>query len=199
MVRQSRALETRNRLLDAASACFAEQGYNAAGVAEICRAAGVSKGAFYHHFPSKQVLFLELLNRWLDGLKPHLSKALQLADDVPRGMLAMAQAARPVFDDARGQLPLYLEFWSQAARDPEVWEASIAPYHQFRDWFADMIRAGKDSGALEQQDEIAGARAIVALAMGIILQSMLEPDETDWGAAMTESIRMLLFGMARRS
>jgi AcrR family transcriptional regulator len=199
MTQQARAVETHSRIMDAAAECFAEQGYDAAGVAEICRLAGVSKGAFYHHFPSKQAVFLELLGRWLEGLKPHLALALNLADDVPQGMLAMAQAAGPVFEDARGQLPLYFEFWSRAARDPAVWDASVAPYHQYRDWFAEMIRSGVKAGSLDPIDATAAARTIVALAMGMILQSLLDPEETDWGRALTDAIQILLNGMIRRS
>ena len=50
---QKRGEETRSRILDAAQGCFVQHGYDATGVAEICRSAGLSKGAFYHHFPSK--------------------------------------------------------------------------------------------------------------------------------------------------
>ena len=60
--KQQRSEETRARLLEAAEACFSESGYDGTGVAKICRRAGVSKGAFYHHFETKQAIFLELLN-----------------------------------------------------------------------------------------------------------------------------------------
>ena len=53
MGRQKRGEETRSRILDAAQGCFVQHGYDATGVAEICRSAGLSKGAFYYHFPSK--------------------------------------------------------------------------------------------------------------------------------------------------
>ncbi len=65
---QARSEETRTHILEAALRRFANHGYSAASVDEICAEAGVSKGAFYHHFPSKQALFLELLNEWLDKI-----------------------------------------------------------------------------------------------------------------------------------
>ena len=64
MPQQQRSEETRARILHAALECFSRTGYDASGVAEICAAAGVSKGAFYHHFPTKQAVFIELLNFW---------------------------------------------------------------------------------------------------------------------------------------
>jgi len=65
MPQQPRAEETRTRILNAAQLCFSRYGYDAASVADICKEAGVTKGAFYYHFETKQALFLELLNRWL--------------------------------------------------------------------------------------------------------------------------------------
>ncbi|MCJ7737907.1 MAG: TetR/AcrR family transcriptional regulator [Anaerolineae bacterium] len=56
MPTQQRSQATQTSILDAAAAAFAEQGYDATGVAEICKRAGVSKGAFYYHFESKQLL-----------------------------------------------------------------------------------------------------------------------------------------------
>lgn len=51
------AAETARRILDAATAHFAAQGYATASVDEIARAAAVTRGAVYHHFDSKPGLF----------------------------------------------------------------------------------------------------------------------------------------------
>lgn len=45
---------SRERLLDAALGVIRERGYGSASVDEVCRAAGVTKGAFFHHFKSKE-------------------------------------------------------------------------------------------------------------------------------------------------
>lgn len=59
--------ETRERILEAATEVFAEKGYYAAAVDDIVRASDTSKGSFYHFFPSKQGIFLALVDR-LHGL-----------------------------------------------------------------------------------------------------------------------------------
>jgi TetR/AcrR family transcriptional repressor of nem operon len=56
--------ETRQRLLDAARQHMLERGFSATGVDEICRLAGVTKGAFFHHFASKEELGREALAAW---------------------------------------------------------------------------------------------------------------------------------------
>ena len=58
---QRRKLETRKLILDAAYQLFAEKGYAQATIDDIIRACGVSKGALYHHFASKEELFKALL------------------------------------------------------------------------------------------------------------------------------------------
>jgi len=54
----SRGDQTRGRLLKAAKALFLLRGLAAVTVDDICLAAGVSKGGFYHHFPDKESAFL---------------------------------------------------------------------------------------------------------------------------------------------
>jgi TetR/AcrR family transcriptional repressor of nem operon len=53
----------RERLVDAASTLMHERGYEAIGVAELCAAADVRKGSFYHFFDSKRALALEMVDR----------------------------------------------------------------------------------------------------------------------------------------
>lgn len=54
----------RENLLDASFALIRERGYSRTSVDELCAAAGVSKGAFFHHFQSKDALAVAALDRW---------------------------------------------------------------------------------------------------------------------------------------
>ncbi|MFJ9024887.1 ScbR family autoregulator-binding transcription factor [Streptomyces sp. NPDC102259] len=56
MVKQDRAIRTRQTILTAAAKVFEERGYQAATISEILITAGVTKGALYFHFPSKEDL-----------------------------------------------------------------------------------------------------------------------------------------------
>ncbi|MFJ3309418.1 ScbR family autoregulator-binding transcription factor [Streptomyces sp. NPDC086549] len=56
MAQQERAIRTRQAILEAAASVFDERGYEAATIGEILTKAGVTKGALYFHFPSKQAL-----------------------------------------------------------------------------------------------------------------------------------------------
>jgi len=198
MSTQRRGEETRSRILQAAMGCFAEHGYDGVGVAEICQRAGVTKGGFYHHFPSKQAVFLELLDRWLTGLDAQLEAAGSGSDTIPQGLLQMAEEARHVFQVAGGRLSMFLEFWSKAARDPQVWQATIAPYRRYQAFFSAMVKAGIAEGTLRDVDPEIAAWAIVSLAVGLVLQGVLDPQGADWGEVAEEGMRMLLEGLEEK-
>lgn len=192
---QTRGEETRSRILEAALECFAQNGYDSTGVAEICERAGVTKGGFYHHFPSKQTLFLELLEQWLVGVDVQLGMAGSDSDTVPERLLHMAGMAQHVFQTASGQLPMFLEFLRKAARDQEIWGATIAPYRRYQESFRGLVEAGVAEGTLRPVDSGIAAWVIVSLAVGLMLQGVLDPQGADWGEVAREGIRMLLEGL----
>ncbi|MGA5605979.1 ScbR family autoregulator-binding transcription factor [Streptomyces griseoincarnatus] len=61
MAEQERAIRTRRTILFAAAKVFQEHGYQAATISQILAEAGVTKGALYFHFPSKEDLAREVL------------------------------------------------------------------------------------------------------------------------------------------
>jgi AcrR family transcriptional regulator len=193
---QQRAEETHARILEAARTCFARAGYDATGVAEICKQAGVSKGAFYHHYASKHAVFLELLNDWLDGLDIEMGDSRAAGETAVEWLLSIAGMARQVFRAAEGQVPMFLQFLTQAIRDPEIWPATIAPYQRYRTFFAGLVRAGIAEGTLRPVDPDIAAQVVVSLAVGLVLQGVLDPQGGDWGRVAEEAVRMLLQGMA---
>ena len=62
----SPALPSRTRLLDAALQVIRTKGYTATTVDEICQAAGVTKGSFFHHFKGKEDLAIQATLHWSD-------------------------------------------------------------------------------------------------------------------------------------
>ena len=197
--KQQRSEETRARLLEAAEACFSESGYDGTGVAKICRRAGVSKGAFYHHFETKQAVFLELLKRALEGLDAQMAQVRQDAADVPTALLHIARSIRQLFDGGSGRLPIFLTFWMQASHDPEIWKATIGHYRHYQAIFTEMIEGGIVEGSITPVNASAAAQAIVSLGAGMILQGLLDPEGADWGQVAEESIQILLEGLREKN
>jgi TetR/AcrR family transcriptional regulator, transcriptional repressor for nem operon len=56
----------RTKLLDAAISLIRERGYAATSVEDVCAKAGVTKGAFFHHFPTKDSIAIAAMDRWTE-------------------------------------------------------------------------------------------------------------------------------------
>jgi AcrR family transcriptional regulator len=197
---QLRGEETRSRILDAAGELFAERGYDATSVADICARAGVTKGAFYHHFKSKQAVFLEMRDRWLAPLETQLTLARDPAETLPQLLQHVADLARAMFaeagEDQRQQV--FLELLSAARQDPAILPALLAPLHRYREWFAQLISAGIQEGALRQVDRELSAQVLVSLGFGLIMLSLLEPHGGDWGDIASRAMPLLMQGLEQR-
>lgn len=75
--RTARRLETRRKVLTAATDLFAERGYAATTMDEVADAAGVSKGALFYNFDSKQALFADILDQATGRLVEVQTEAVQ--------------------------------------------------------------------------------------------------------------------------
>ncbi|MFM9107741.1 MAG: TetR/AcrR family transcriptional regulator [Chloroflexota bacterium] len=83
----------RQQVLDAALEVFARDGYGNAAVDDIARASATSKGGVYFHFPSKQALFLALMDEAGGLLLDRVERAMAAQPDpLARGDAALAAA-----------------------------------------------------------------------------------------------------------
>ncbi|MBB6375871.1 AcrR family transcriptional regulator [Pseudonocardia eucalypti] len=92
----------RERILDAAWACFGRYGYAGATVRRLEQATGMSRGAIFHHFGDKEMLFLALVDR--EARRIAVMAGRRDAVGLMREMLADAGAG-----DGHGGLELWWE------------------------------------------------------------------------------------------
>lgn len=198
MGKQERSQETRAQILRSAARCFAQHGYDGTGVAQICQMAGVSKGAFYYHFPTKRALFLDLLDAWMAELQGALEGMARGGRTAPERLSRMARVMGAVLASEGARLPMFLEFWTQASREGAIREVTGAPYQKFHRFFGQLIQAGIEEGTLAPIDPGLGAQAIISLASGLLLQGLLSPDGADWERVAHDTIQVLLQGLKQR-
>ncbi len=190
---QTRAQITRAHIIEESTRLFSQNGYDATGVAEICAAAEVSKGAFYHHFESKHSVFLAILNEWLATVEKRLEALRNSGEDIPTALESMAAVVPSVFSDANGKLSMFLEFWARASRDEVVWQAAVEPYRRYQRYFSALIESGRQNGTVSKKADAQQASwLLLALATGILLQGLVVPDAADWEQTAREGIRALL-------
>lgn len=151
--RAAQRLQTRQRVFDAAIAEFKNVGVADADIGTIVEAAGVARGTFYFHFPSKEHALLELeareeariakeLSRFLTAphdLESALRKTIQLIVGLERrlGSLLFKELlaihfspTRPLDDEWREHPVIVLVVEEiQRARDDGEAEIAVDPYH----------------------------------------------------------------------
>jgi AcrR family transcriptional regulator len=105
---EERTRKRRERILDAAFHVFSRSGYRDAAVDEIAREADTSKGGIYFHFPTKESIFVELLDSTADRLIGKVERAVeQHTDPVERASAAIA-AVLGIFAGHRSMARLLL-------------------------------------------------------------------------------------------
>ncbi|MER5552017.1 ScbR family autoregulator-binding transcription factor [Streptomyces sp. NPDC002793] len=169
MARQQRAIRTRRIFLQAAAEVFDEHGYDAATIAAILDRAGLTRGALYFHFTSKEELARGVLQEAVtsDGVTPQTFKlqewvdtALLLAYRLPREPLLSASIRLSVDPRARG---LFGTRWP--------------------DWIAlntEMLTEAKERGELlPHVDPAATSRLVVGAWTGVqlVTEAMAEPPD----------------------
>ncbi len=167
---QTRA-RTVERFLDAGLAVFAERGYHAASMDEICRRAELSRGAFYSNFSGKEALFLALFDRHTERQIGRVSAVIERAASLEEAIVASAPASAHDDPEERRWALLSTEFTIFAARD----SAAAAR-------LADRDAAIRDrlSGAISRfvaaPDAAALARYAIALYEGAQLTHLVDGD-----------------------
>jgi AcrR family transcriptional regulator len=107
----------RARILDAAEGCFARSGFHGATMQEICRAAGISAGALYVYFRSKEELIEGLSLRDRARVREAFAQA-GAGGDVVRGMVEVLTSC--VLAETVEKARLFVEMGAEATRNPAV-------------------------------------------------------------------------------
>jgi AcrR family transcriptional regulator len=196
---QQRSTETYNRILSSSYELFSHQGYEATGVALICEKAQISKGAFYHHFPSKKDVLLTLIENWVGNLEKQFASIGNSTSSVPNQLNSMVPALSTIFNQAES-IPIFLEFWLQAMRDPEIAHRTIKPYFRFLSLFESLFEQGiKENSIDPSSDPSMSSRLVIAFALGLVMQSMIEPKREDWERISKYSLEKILLGLEKES
>jgi AcrR family transcriptional regulator len=197
----------RAHIMAAARRCFSRDGFHRTSMPDIAAAAGVSAGAPYRYFASKEEIILAIA---ADAFRLIFDPVEQLAAvaDAPSAADLVAAAlgalsGETVADSAGQAVPVQellrcaVQTWSELLRNEAVRSRAVEGFESVRRSIADALRRGQAAGvvpnALEPEH---GARLVMGLLHGLLLQRAAF-DLTDM-AGYTEDVRILL-GSTQRS
>lgn len=170
---QDRSLETQGRLLDATIAVLVERGYIGTSTTEVCRAAGVSRGAQLHHYPTKAQLVAAAVERLFETRHTEFRRRME---DVGRDRDRIDAAFEALWSIYSGPtLYAWMELVVAARTDAALREHVAAVDRRF---FADARETfGTLFGdALPEPQAAAATRLVTSVLDGLALHHVIDPD-----------------------
>jgi len=186
---------SKQKIIKLAGKLFAEKGYDSVGVAEICDSAEVSKGTFYHHFESKESLFLTLLEKWLEVVDQKLSCFSQLNSTWEEGLSYITQFLKELALESSKQNIIFLEFYSKAIRNQSIWNRLNQEMDHYENLIAQLIQLGIKQKMLKPVDVNQTAKTTIAFVMGLLLQGWFSQKPEDMEAFFAHSLHLFLQGI----
>ena len=137
----------RQEILTAAADCFARRGVHRSTMQEICEASGVSAGALYRYFPSKDAIVVALVEAERAENRA-LIDHLDASRDVVSGLRGVAaELVRALTDERYGRLSL--EIGAEAARNPAAAEAIASSDAELAAALRAALERGQARGAVD--------------------------------------------------
>lgn len=191
--RRRRHLEqTREDILVATSKVLEEFGYQGSRVEEICSRAGVSRGAFYHHFPSKEAAVVALVERSLEPLVGEYGRIEVAAADDPVRMIALEMAAVMRWVDSRASTAR--AYMVEMMGVPEADELRERIQETFEARTRTNLEPLVASGELTSTDLVSTIRAFVGMTRETATEWILGR-VPDLDLALREVVRLALLGV----
>jgi TetR/AcrR family transcriptional repressor of nem operon len=175
--------KTRERLLDTAIQLVWQSNYNSVGVNEICARAGVTKGAFYHHFESKADLYYAACGHYWEEIKKeldaiyspsytpleNLENLIKFVIDRQDGRHLGCEASEGETLDVVG-CPFFTCGGQVGVTEEKVRQASIEMAENGMRYYVALVRGLKADGALRgDPDPVQLSRSLFQYMQGVLI------------------------------
>jgi AcrR family transcriptional regulator len=191
-MQQARAVETRAAIIRGAAAAFEQRGYGSTSLTQVSAAAGVTKGALYFHFDSKEALAVAIIDAQHED---SVGAGRRLLDDNVPGLWALVsmsyELARQLRDDLIVSAGVRLTIEAANFTTPVS-----APYV---DWMAaceEFLQRGKAAGDVAPTVDVqAAARFFIAAFTGVQVVSDVLTKRGDIDLRLTDMWSLILPGL----
>ena len=187
----------REEILQAAEDLFARKGYHKTSMDDIVKESGLSKGAIYGYFESKQDILLALSDRRcasiLDRIQSVFSPDDSATDKLEKGLGIVFGDLVEVSREICG---LSLELWVEAPRIKSLQDGVNIRYGTAHSFIAGIINEGMRRGEFKQDiDADAMASILLATVDGMYLHWATTGRDFDWQKMKSTFLAMLLEGI----
>lgn len=164
----------RQQILDAARRCFVTNGFHATSMQQVITEAGLSVGAVYRYFPSKSDLIVGIGEQLAAGIAAQLKA---LAEAPEHSLVDVMEGAIAVVDGNTGPdgaLPMAVQVWAEAQRDPVLRDLAQQIYSQIVEVYVRIAERAIARGELPADaDPAAIGPPLAAMVLGYGLLKLL--------------------------
>lgn len=187
--------ERKAQILEAARDTFTERGFHKTRMADIAEASGLSKGALYWYFESKDAIILSLLEKVFE---PELRDLKTLLDDNRSAEERLLSYAERAADDVQNMLkwmPLIYEFLVLAFRRDLIRKFISSFYKRNMELLENLIQQGINTGEFQASSAKNASIAMGSIIEGTLVLWIYDPDEIDIQGHIMSNTQILLRGL----
>ena len=165
---ESKQLQRKAQILDAALTVIVQKGYENSRMDDIVASSKMSKGAIYWYYKSKKEIYLSLVNHWVHNYSAVLNHIVDTDRSASDQLRSLFQYFIVQYEKDPVVFKALLEFWSMAGRDPEFNDKLQKVYSEFVNLISTIIQQGMDNGEFKNLDVDITAMSIMVNIEGIM-------------------------------
>lgn len=187
--------ERKNQILAAATRVFTLHGFSGARMDDIVEESGLSKGALYWYFDSKDAIIIGILDQIFDSETSQLREILEAEDSATKKIQLFVEMSIEDLEKMKPLMPIFFDFWSLSVRNPNIKQAIKGYYQNFLDLLTPIIEEGIESGEFSPMDPAEAAVALGSLYEGTILFYIYFPEIIDLKTQFRSNLKLTLEGL----
>ncbi len=182
----------RKEILQATLEAIDECKISGAHLRDIASRAGISQGHLHYYYPSKQELFLDLLDYLLECFVEERRDVMLNCEIEPVPKLAFFLKQDMDVIRRKRDMNVFYDFWVQGTRDPAIRQKIQELYGRWRDDIRSVVQKGVDAGAFSPRHADLIPFLLVSLMEGAALQHLIDEEAFDLEAYFAAAQDMVL-------
>lgn len=185
----------KSQILEAATTVFIQRGFSEARMDDIVAESGLSKGALYWYFDSKDAIIISIMDRIFDWETAHLQELLEDEGSARSKLEVYVNTIIHDLNKMRPLMPIFIDFWSLSVRKKTINLVIKRYLKKFLDLIEPLLEQGINQGEFRPVDVAEVAIAFGAMFEGTILFSVYFPDKIDFDKQFRSNLDLIMEGL----
>ena len=187
--------ERKAQILEAATMVFTKHGFADARMDDIVAQSGLSKGAIYWYFDSKDAIIVSILDQIFDYETGYIRELLEREDSAKMKLAVFVETTIKELEKMKPLMPIFFDFWSLSVRKKTINQAIKRYYQSFLDLVEPVLEQGIEQGEFRPVVVSETAIAIGAMLEGTILFYVYFSDIIDLERQFRTNLDLILEGI----